>query len=148
MGLEHFRHLRFSFVALAITFLVSGCGAGSQVGSFIDKATATVANPVSATDLYRAKNVYAATLQLAVDYRTYCWAKPYATLVADPVSKAICSNRRAVVRTIQAQRPKAAAAIVTAENFIRNNPTLNAATAVAAAWQAVQDFQAAVPKTQ
>jgi hypothetical protein len=64
---------------------------------------------------------------LAVEYRAYCWSKPYAVLMADPVSKPICQKRRAVVRAFQKARLNASAAIVAAQNFVASNPTLNAA---------------------
>jgi hypothetical protein len=51
-----------------------------------------------------------------------------------------------VVRVAQAAQLKAGSAIRSADAFVRNNPTLNASNAVGAAWQAVTDFQQAVPR--
>lgn len=132
---------------LLLTLALGGCAAEQKSvlagGSSI---TATVANPVGPVDLYRAKNVYSATLKLAVSYREFCWSKPYAALVADPITRPVCQDRRKVVRAMQAADTKANAAIKTAENFVRRNPTLSAVSVVGAAWQAVTDFQAAVPR--
>jgi hypothetical protein len=128
--------------ALAFTVALGGC---AQVQKVMEVATATVTNPVSQTDVYRAKTVYAATLQAVVEYRDYCWSKPYAVLMADPVAAPICQHRRKIVREAQRARPQVAAAIRVAENFVRDNPTLNASAAIAAMWKAVNDFKALVP---
>lgn len=131
-------------IAAALALSLAGC-AGTPAGDALRAVTATYTNPVGPVDIYRVKNTYAAALQIVVSYREYCWSKPYAALMADPVSKPICEHRRAIVRTAQSTRVKARAAITAAENFIASNPTLNAATAVAAAWQAVTDFQNSIP---
>lgn len=134
-------------VSLALAGCSGGQGVFGNIGSAISAATSTIQNPVGSVDIYRAKNAYAATLELAVAYRTYCWSKPYAVLMADPIAAPACRNRRAVVRQIQSARPKVAAAIRTAENFVRNNPTINAGSAITAMWAAVNDFQNLVPRT-
>jgi anaerobic selenocysteine-containing dehydrogenase len=140
------RNLRIA-AAMMLVITLGGCATplGQKLETFVSAVTTTVNNPVGETDIYRVKNAYAAALELAAEYRTYCWSKPYAVLMADPVSKPICEKRRAIVRAIQKGKGNAKAAIVTAQNFIANNPTLNAASAVSAAWQAVTDFQNAVP---
>lgn len=130
--------------ALALALFVSGC-AGTKVGDFVSAVTTTITNPVSATNIYQVKNAYAAALQLAASWREYCYSKPYAVLMADAVGKTLCQNRRAIVRNIQSAQPKAAGAIRSAENFVRDNPTLNASTAIQAAWSAVTAFRNAVP---
>ncbi len=134
-------------VAVALVALsLGGCaGTGTKLGDLVNAATTTITNPVGTTDLYRVKNAYAAGLQVAVEYRDYCWKRPYVTLMADPAAKPVCEHRRAVVRALQKAGVNAHAAIVAAQNFIAQNPTLNAATAIAAAAQAVADFQNAVP---
>lgn len=134
-------------VILAVALSLGGC-AGTPVGDALRVVTQTITNPVGATDIYRVKNAYAAALSVVVSYREYCWARPYAVLMADPVSKPICEKRRQVVRVAQSARRKARGALTAAENFIANNPTLNAATAVQAAWTAVADFQNSVPRPQ
>jgi len=131
---------------LLLTLFVSACSSsGPNLGQMLNIATTTITNPVDAVDIYRIKNVYAASLQAAVDWRSYCWSKSYAMLMADPVGKIVCKNRRSTVRAIQMAQPNAASAIDSAQNFIANNPTLNAASVISAAWSAVTAFQTAVP---
>lgn len=130
---------------MLLSLVLAGCGAGTKVGALVDAVTTTITNPVSAVDIYRVKNTYAATLQLMSDYRTYCWSKPYAALVADPIAKPVCRSRRSVVRAMQTAQLKAGSAVRSAETFVQQHPTLNAATAIAAAWDAVKAFQATVP---
>lgn len=132
------------FAALSL----GACGPGSKVGQLIEAATATYDNPASKTNIYQIKNGYAATLELADQWRTYCYARPYAVLMADPIAKPLCEHRRAVVRAIQKQRPRVKLAITEAEDFVRDHPTLNAATAITAAWSTLQDFQALVPRAK
>lgn len=137
------RNFRIIAVVLA-AFSLAGC-AGTRVGDLLQVATSSVVNPIGATDIYRVKNAYAAALELAVEYRQYCWSKPYDALMADPVSKPVCERRRAVVRFAQSARQNAGGAIAAAENFVAANPTLNASTVIGAAWQAVAAFQNSVP---
>jgi hypothetical protein len=103
--------------------------------------TTTVTNPVAPVNIYQAKTVYDATLELTNGYRDYCYSKPFAVLMADPVSRPVCKSRRAIVRAMQAADDKAAAAMETATNFVRNNPTLDATSAIRAALTAVTEFQ-------
>lgn len=132
-------------VACALVLSLTGC-AGTPLGDALRAVTATYANPLGATDIYRVQNLYAAALELVAQYRVYCWSKPYAAILQDPVMKPTCERRRAVVRAAQSARRNARKAIDAAEQFITNNPTLNAATAVQAAWDAVGAFRQAVPQ--
>lgn len=132
-----------AIIILAVA--LSGC-AGTKVGDFIATATSTIVNPVDKTQMYRAANVYAATLTLADDYRTYCYARPYKVLLADPVAKALCQSRRDVIRKIQAAQLKAQTVAERAWLFVENNPTVNASALISEVWNAVLAFQAAVPK--
>ena len=138
---------RILIIPLAIISLaLAGCASGSKgVGDFISNATKQITNPVSSVNIYQVKNGYAAGLQLVADYRDYCWARPYAVLMADPIAHPICQNRRPNVRVAQSAERKAYAAIASADAFVRNNPTGNAVSYVNAAWTAVQQFQSAVP---
>lgn len=138
------KHRIFAVVLLALP--LAACGAGSIADTAFQAVTTTIVNPVTSVDIYRVKNAYAAADQLVADYRSYCWGRSYSVLTADPVAKPICQNRRAIVRTAQSYRQKASSAISQADTFIRNNPTLNAATVVNAAWAAVTAFQNSVPK--
>lgn len=132
-------------ILCAVALSLTGCATGTKLGDLVQVATTTITNPVGSTDIYRVQNAYAAALEVVVEYRRYCWSKPYAELMADPVSKPICEKRRAVVRAAQTGRKHARGALNAAENFITNNPTLNAASAIDAAWKAVADFKNSVP---
>jgi hypothetical protein len=133
---------------LLIPLLLAGLALGGclQTVSDVAKAvTTTITNPVGGKNIYQAKLVYASTLEIAVKYREYCWSKPYDVLLQEPL--AICKNRRGNVRQMQAARLKASAAIRSAEKFVRENPTLNATSAIGAAWTAVTDFQSLATRT-
>src|ERR1044072_7724652 len=111
-----------ALVALAL-------GLGACAGRMPDIG-ATVTNPVTGVDVYRAKNVYGATVELAQQWRRSCFARTDKSLMAGPVARPICTNRRARLRTIQDLDDKAFDALGTAENFVRNNPTVSATDVV------------------
>lgn len=136
--------MRRIILAASLALALGGC-AGTQFGEFTRAITTTYNNPVSTTDIYRVKNTYAAGLELAVEYRRYCWSAAYRVLMADPVAKKLCSSRRVVVRAIQRTDEKAFAAIAAAENFVRDHPTISAIQMIGAASQAVADFRNAIP---
>ncbi len=129
---------------LALALVLGGC---AQLGEILHVTTTTITNPVSAVDIYRVKTVYAATLQAAVDWRAYCWSKPYADLMNDRIGQPLCQHRRPWLRQIQLAKAKASAAILDAQAFVQNNPTLNASSVIAAAMAAVTNFKNAVPAT-
>lgn len=131
---------------LALTLTLGGCASLGSIGERVlnlpaGVLTTTINNPVAPVNIYQAKVVYASTLELVVGYREYCWSKPYAALMADPVARPVCQKRRQVVRAMQAADDKAFAALKTADNFVRSNPTLDASSAIRAAIAAVSDFQ-------
>lgn len=130
--------------ALILCVALAGCQSG-DVAKFTRAVTTTINNPIGDVDIYRVDNTYAASLELFAEYRRYCWSAPYKTLMADPVASKVCGSRRPVVRALWGAQAKAKAAIITAKKFVANNPTLNAASAIGAAWQAVTDFQSAIP---
>jgi hypothetical protein len=135
--------MRRIILALTLSLSLAGCaGLAEKVLNLPAGVLATsVSNPVAPVNIYQAKTVYAATLELANGYRDYCYSKPFAALMADPVSKPVCKSRRAIVRAMTAADDKAAAAIQTADNFVINNPTLDATSAIRAAIAAVAEFQ-------
>lgn len=118
---------------LGLSLALGACAPVSRVADFVSVAS----QPVSEVNIYRVKNLYAAALQAVVEYREYCWARPYAALMADPIAKPICERRRAIVRAVQQRRPAVAAVIKSAE---LGNST------VAIAWQAVNDFSNLIPR--
>lgn len=135
-------------IIFAITLALSLAGCASlpgPLGDAVRTLTTTINNPVGPVDIYRVKNTYAAALEVFAEYRRYCWSAPYRVLLSDPVAKPLCSNRRAMVRRLKAAEEKAFFAISEAENFVAANQTLNAASVISAAWQAVTDFQSAIP---
>lgn len=139
------KYLRLLIVPL-IALSLGGCADQlNKIGSVVSAATTTITNPLGPVDIYRVKNVYAAGLTLAVEYRNYCWSRPYAALMADPVARPLCQNRRPNVRTIQFAKGEASKAIKAADKFIRENPTGNAVSYVSAAWDAVQSFRSTIP---
>jgi len=135
-------------VIIALTLALSLAGCATPAGDLFKVITTTIENPLTTVDIYRVENTYAAALTLADQYRTYCYERPYAVLMTDPVGRPLCERRRRNVRLIQSARLKAGAAVVAARNFIAGNPTLNAASVVSAAWKAVTDFQSAIPGTR
>lgn len=106
----------------------------------------SVTNPVTNLDIYRVKNTYAATLQLAKDWRTYCWSKTYKAIMADPVAKPVCQNRRQTVRQIQKYQPVAGSAVAKADAFVKANPTVSAVSLIGPAWDAVTALQNVIPR--
>lgn len=134
--------MRKILAVLAVTLTLGGC---AQLREALTVATTTIVNPVDSVDIYRAKNVYAATLQIAVDWETLCWSKPYAQLMNDPITQPLCQKRRPIRRAIKDAKDKASMAVHDAVLFVEMNPTLNAATVVSAAWDAVNKFKNVIP---
>lgn len=128
---------------IPIALPLAGCG--TPLGNAVGRLTATIENPVGPVDIYRVKNTYAAALEVFVEYRRYCWSQPYAVLLTDPVARPVCERRREVVRALQKADQKAFFALSKAENFITQNPTLNAASVINEAWDAVTAFRKSVP---
>jgi hypothetical protein len=116
-----------------------------KAGQVAAAVTQNFANPVGARDLHAAELAYAAALQLSDSYRVTCWSKPFAAIKEDVALRPLCQRRRHVVRQMQKARAKARASLDVAINFVQQNPTLNAAKVVGAAWAAVTAFQQAHP---
>lgn len=131
-------------IILAITLALSLVGCG-HLGDVLKLATASIDNPISGVDIYRVKNTYAAALEIAAEYRQYCYSAPYKTLMADPVARPLCQKRRAIIRKIDSADDKASAAIAAAESFVANNPTISAVSVISAAWDAVTAFKTSIP---
>lgn len=136
------RFLRIAAVML-LTISLGGCaGFAEKVLNLpAGMLATTISNPVAPVNIYQAKTVYASTLELANGYRDYCYSKPFKVLMADPISNPVCKHRRSTVRSMQAADDKAAAAIQTADDFVKNNPTLDATSAIRGALAAVTEFQ-------
>ena len=131
---------------ILLALALNGCAQISQVRDLIGAATTTIVNPVDSIDIYRVKNAGAVVKEAAVQWRRLCWSKPYAELMKEPIAKALCKNRRPALRAIQDYNGKMNLAIFEAESFVQQNPTLSAATAIQAAWDAITRYRNAIPK--
>lgn len=132
---------RFLTLAL-VALMLGGCG---HFGDVVKLATGSIENPISGVEIYRVKNAYTAALEIAAEWHQYCFGSPYRKLMASPVGKRLCANRRPIARQIESADDKAKAAIVAAESFVANNPTLSAVGLIGAAWDAVTAFKNAAP---
>ena len=128
------RKILLTAALLCVAVVIVACG-----------STGSVQNPITSVDMYRVKLAYAASLQLADDYRTYCWTKTYRQILADPVMKPVCQNRRTVVRGIQKYQPIAGTAVRKADDFVAKNPVIDASSVIQLAWTAVTNFQNILP---
>ncbi len=126
--------MRKLLAVVLLAFTVAGC-----------ITTGSVNNPITNTDVYRLKLGYKATGTLVEKWRGYCWARSYKSLLADPVAKPICQNRRATLRTIQSADDKTVEAIGRVDAFVKSNPTLSITSIIGPAWDALTKFQQAVP---
>lgn len=119
-------------IVLSLALLASGCSGKSflQGGSSL---TATIQNPAGKKELAAVEAAYGTALVIAVNYRRFCYK------TATPSS--VCKDRRKVVLAMQEADRNAHGAIVAARRFVRDNPTISAFSAIAAAKAAVADFQ-------
>jgi hypothetical protein len=136
------------FAVIAIALSLGGCLTFDSGGVSVFKGgtsiTAPIANPATPVNIYQVKSVYAAALDLANGYRDYCYARPFKTLMADPIAGPVCKSRRSIVRKLGVADDQASAAIAKAEDFIARNPTISAVTVVREAWAAVTNFQGVI----
>lgn len=140
------RFLTAAVVAVSIAF--AGC---AQLGQIASIATTTITTPVSATNLYQGKLVFAASQELVLKYQQDCFGSqlpPYpvslAVIRADAVLSIQCKRRVSRYNAMKSAENRANAAIIAADNFIARNPTGNAASYIAAALRAVNDYRATV----
>lgn len=134
--------------ALALSLPLGGCltldSSGVSVFKGGNSITAPIKNPAQPVNIYQVKLVYGTALDLANEYRDYCYARPYATLMADAVAGPVCKRRRFIVTKLGEADDRASAAISKAEDFIARNPTISAATVVREAYAAVVNFQGVI----
>ena len=115
--------MRKVFLAVTLAFSLAAC--------------ATISNPVGTTQLAQIESAYGVALSVAVAYRNL----PLCRTGTTPSVQNICAKRSVIVR-LQAADRNAQGALVAARRFVRNNPTISAASAIGAAQAAVADFQA------
>lgn len=139
--------IRLATILVAGSLALGGCQT-VPFGDIISIANAQIANPITATNVYQVKNGYAASLQIAADWRQYCFSMKYRTIMADPIAKPVCSSRRSVVRAIRTYGPVAGKAVQDAETFVAQHPTLDASAVISVAMQAVAKFRAVIPAKQ
>lgn len=121
---------------LALAFAAGGCSKIEKLGGIVNAATTEIANPIGDRQLIALEATHGAAVTVAVNYRRYCYSKPLAEL-----PQAVCGNRRGIVRTLQAAKDKSRQALDTAIRFVADNPRISAVSLIAAAKQAVTDFQ-------
>jgi len=127
---------RLSIPLLLVALALAGCASDKSVLQGGTSLTATVQNPVGRKELAVVENAYGLALVAAVNYRRLGICK---TGTVESFGNP-CA-RRDVVLQLQAADRKARSALIPARRFVRNNPTLNAFSAIAAAQAAVADFQ-------
>lgn len=123
---------------LATLALVCALG-GCQTAGILEKITGvpaavfttTVNNPITKADLADVERGYQAALGVANVYVELCRSRQIARVSCRPV-----------VERIQSYVGQAHSALVGLRGFVRNNDTVNAATAIAAVRNAISDFQA------
>lgn len=127
-------------LALALALGLTGCaGDARSILSGGTSLTAPIQNPVGWNELYAVEGAYVIAARTALEYRRLrmCRRSETASITN------LCA-RRSVLVTIQNYNLRARQALDAAYDFTRNNPTLNAFSAIAAAQQAVADFQTAL----
>lgn len=114
------------FLILPVMLLaLAGCTATTSVFDLMNP----VANPIGRNEMATIESSFGVTYTAAVAYRRLC------------AQRAIPPSCRAVVLKLQAAARKAQGALVATRNFVKNNPTVSAVSAIAAARAALADFQ-------
>ncbi len=135
--------------AVASAFALTGCitvdpneKSVLQGGTSI---TATIDNPVTSQNPYQARLTLNLAVTAANRWSAYCWRRPYEQIMADPIAKPICQNRRSVRTALLAAGEKADRLIKRASDFVRANPKVSAVGLVDDAWAAVNEFRSQIP---
>lgn len=109
---------------------------GVLVLGFALSSCATFNNPLNRTQLLNTESAYGLALSGAVAYRGLC------------AKKQIPSTCRDIVLRMQSADRRVRVAIRDARVFIKNNPTLNAATVLIAVQNAISDFRSIVDQNR
>lgn len=139
------RLLLLPVMLLALAF--AGCQS-TDLGKFV---TTPIVNPVSQTNTYQAKVWFAGSQELVLKYQQDCFGSqlpPYpvswARIKSDPILAVQCKHRVSRYNTMKKAEDRAYVAIITADNFVAQNPTGNAVSYIAAAYRAVNEYRAKV----
>ena len=97
-------------------------------------ACASIVNPVTQTQVFEMENAYGVVQAQAIAYASFGLC-PKGTTISGSVS-AHCALPQAVVAIAKADSA-ARDALTLAANFVRNTPTVNAGSVIAAAQQAI-----------
>ncbi len=117
---------RNSLLVMALALGLAGCVNGKPV------LFTSVANPVSATNLYEAELAWDATLKTFVELRGLC-----ASRTLPPACRTYVIQGQKIIKN-------AAAADVAARNFVTANPTIDATNVVSAFTGLLSSFQSTV----
>lgn len=98
---------------------------------------ATIRNPVNVGQLAAVESAYGVALSLAVAYR----GLPLCRTGTSPGLQNVCAKRSVIVRLQRADRD-AQIALASARTFVKANPTIDAASVLAIAQDAVAALQA------
>ena len=119
-------------VTVLLALALAGCARDAN-GNLVNPL-ASFANPIKPAALDQAEILYDGSLKLFVRYRDLC------------AQRAIGPSCRTYVRTAQGVIPRAEGARAAAENFVTNNPTLDATQIISVYSNAVADFTDATNK--
>jgi hypothetical protein len=115
-------------IALAVALVLPGCALFHSMS-----------NPLNTTTLYDLEAGYYTAQQIALAYK----ALPLCKTGTQPSVSNICAKRSVIV-SIQVNARRAQAAITQLRDFVKNNPTLNAAALISATQLAISGFESAV----
>ena len=119
-------------LALIAALALAGCSDSRSIFAGGSSLIATVQNPVGPQQLVAVESAVGAAAGTFNGYRSLC---------ADRVLPPSC---RTAVQAVQGHIPKVRAALNSARNFVKNYPTVSAATAIGAVHAALGDFNAAM----
>lgn len=120
--------MRKIFLIIGLAVALGGCSF-ETVKNAIAVATSSAVNPVSTTRLSQAVSAYGVTLSGMVAYRDSC------------NKKLIGRSCRDIVVKLQEADKKAQVAIIEANTFVKNNPTLNASGVIETAISSINAFK-------
>lgn len=128
--------MRRFFLVAAMALSLAGC---ATTGGAL---TLSTSNPVKVNQLAAVEAGYGAALSVALKYKHL----PLCKTGTNELSGALCARRSVIVK-IQSANRVAHASVVTARNFVRQHPTVDATAVISTAMDAVSQFRAAIPSS-